>query len=644
MEKIHRSALLLTAVLTLTACAGPAGTSQASDPAPGEAIAVDTHTDARKAATASYEQFIGTARFASNASYEQNGYQVESGNLTLNGNLSGMLVSVHSPDGSILAVVDEPEVPGKSGTWRVTAGGQSSFIPSLPADYRRPDEVSGAPIVASLQPKVGDDGTTIDLLVGYSRAAANRMGDPIAYALLQAETVNLTMRNSGLAHVVLRVSGVQIVDEDFKVTPGTLARIDNIVRRYYGFDSDARVAFADDPGSAVPGLARPANESHAMVAGVDWPTSLRHLMGHIAGGGHCNDGSDASKDDYRFGYFNGKNGTVMCGNDTPYYSNPAVLDEHGLPRGDVRTGDMARLWEERAWGIANRELSLSASRLMLVSVDGDTSAAMTVPTLIGAYAGFVINPQFAGSTQGPRELADDGQSYTRLTGMMYDKFIRPQSVVFRAQRITKCATRSMQYYIRCVPNPSNVVLKVSFLQEDNPKLVGGMLNGVLHLRAKDYYTADWQKDISVLVSINRLPKTVLSLANPSSGGAASTVAQVKGGRYLSMIATNPSEGPVELVASAEQDFSFITPKLIDAAGAEHVVRLRAQRILTRCKSRAINVRDTCQSADLDLGISYLSEDNTDLPAGVFQGNVQLSAINYTDSERIPVTLNLKIHK
>jgi hypothetical protein len=597
-----------------------------------------------KTSTTSYERFIGAARFASTASYEQSGYQVDSANLTLDGNLAGMLVSVRSPDGSILAIVEEPKVAGKSGTWRVTAQGQSSFIPTLPANYRLPDEVSGGVIVNNQQPKAEHDGTTIDMLVGFSRAAVNRVGDPIAYALAQAETVNLTMRNSGLEHVVLRVSGVQIVDEDFKITPATLTRLNTIVRGMYGFDSDVRVGFADDPGSAVPGLARPANERHDILVGVDWPTSLRHQMGHIADGGHCNDGSDASKEDYKFGYFNGKNGTAMCGNDTPYYSNPALRDEHGLPRGDVRTANMARLWEEQAYWIANRELSLDALRLKLVSVNGDTSAMMTVPTRNGGYAGFVINPFFANSMDGPWELADDGQKYARVTGLLADKFGRPQSVVFRAQRITRCATRSMQYYTRCVLSLESVVLKISFLEEDNPKLVGGMLSGVLHLQAKDYEASDWNKDVSVLVSIHRLPKTVLSLDNFASGGPVNTVGKVNGERYLSMIANNASEGPVEVVASAEQDFTFITPKLSNAAGVEHVVRLRAQRILTRCKSKAINVRDTCQSADLDLGVSYRPEDNTDLPAGLYQGSVQLSAVNYTDSKRIPVEMNLKIKK
>lgn len=76
---------------------------------------------------------------------------------------------------------------------------------------------------------------------------------------------------------------------------------------------------------------------------INSPTVFRHEVAHNAGGSHCPDGKS-----HRFGYNNGRVGTILCGNQVPFYSNPDLRDVQGIPLGDARTANMARVWRENA--------------------------------------------------------------------------------------------------------------------------------------------------------------------------------------------------------------------------------------------------------------------------------------------------------
>jgi len=641
MNPVCAPFFLLTAVLATAAC------TRQTPPTPDASLIETAAPGARlqlvKGVAMPYEKMLGAARFTSSAAYEQNGYRIESGDISLNGTEAGGLVSARGPDGAILAMVDEPGVPGKSGLWQISPEGITSFAPSPKADYRQPDTIALPPDEVQTQPSSTgqqEGPHIIDFVAGYSRAAADKIGDPVSYSLISAEMLNLSLRKSLLPDITVRVAGVRIIDEDFKVVPATLARIRSMFPLGYGFgDADLSVGFADDPAAQPPGLAQ--QRGSRILSRLD-STSFRHEMGHIVGGGHCNSGSEEEKDDYRFGFFNGKSGSIMCGNYTEYYSNPALTDAHGLPRGDARTADMARLWRERAPAIENHFLPLDGERLLLAGSKGNTSATLTIPTVgVNHYAGIVVADQW---TDGPRELARDYGPYTRLVALVTDSLNNYSQVVLRGQRITPCSEAALPYYFGCVPSDPAIQLKISFFEEDNPKLVGGMVRGFMDLRALDFFDPTWSKNIQVIFSINRRPKAVWSLDNSQTGGAVTSIGTVEGARFLAMVATHPSTGPTEVVRSAETDFSYLTPTVTDAAGESHVIRLRAQRQLQWCANTAMNVRDLCQADGLTLKVSYFPADNPTLAAGHYAGQLQLATINAADTEHNPVRLDIKIDK
>jgi hypothetical protein len=92
---------------------------------------------------------------------------------------TGSLVVVRSPDGAVIARIDEP---GKRGLLRVDAQGLASFTPASTNDSRESDAVE-------TQEPMGRDVTIsgehryIDLLMAFSDYALSKMSvDPLAFA------------------------------------------------------------------------------------------------------------------------------------------------------------------------------------------------------------------------------------------------------------------------------------------------------------------------------------------------------------------------------------------------------------------------------------------------------------------------------
>jgi len=256
----------------------------------------------------------------------------------------GSLIIVESDDGGFVALVDTPD---RQGTVVGASDGSQIFIEAPENDYMQPD-TAPAPETATLQTRTADTDASgvnvIDLLAGFSQSAADRVKDPRAYALAQVESVNLRLRNSQVANARLRLVGIQVIEENFPTSGGTLSKVKTLFAEgMKEFGADLVAAYSNAPsGNSAGGWGyTPGRYS---VQQVRTSGAFRHEIAHNVGGSHCNNG----KNSYKFGYSNGKSKTALCGNKVAYYSTPLLSDEHGLPLGDSAKADMARLWREQA--------------------------------------------------------------------------------------------------------------------------------------------------------------------------------------------------------------------------------------------------------------------------------------------------------
>lgn len=263
----------------------------------------------------------------------------------------GSLITVTKDDGSFVALVD---TPFEKGTVVARPDGSQRFIAAPANSFMQHDaiELPESHTVTAEGDAIGDidsQGVAIvDLLAGFSKAAADRVGDPRAYALGQVESVNLTLRNSNVTTARLRLAGIQVIDTDHPITTGkdgTLQKVPTLfadgMKRYSpdlvaGFFNGGTGGGTAEGWGFVPG--------RYSIQHVRSPKAFRHEIAHNVGGSHCNSGQNS----YKFGYNNGKSRSALCGNSSDYYSTPLLTDAHGLPRGNAQTADMARLWRERA--------------------------------------------------------------------------------------------------------------------------------------------------------------------------------------------------------------------------------------------------------------------------------------------------------
>lgn len=286
---------------------------------------------------------LGAGMFQRSGSRQINDYTVESGNLIMPDRSTGSLVTVRSKDGSLTAVVEEP---GNNGLLTINKEGQARFTPFPRQDYSLPDT-----IIDEAQEKLQASGGStqsgpyvIDMLIGYSRSAVDAVGgNAYANALAQVESVNLALRNSRIDNVSMELVGVQVVDRNYPITGETLGDLQNIFAEgMRDFQPDLLYGvFSGDPEDTAVGW---AYRSGRAAIGYAYGEAFRHEVGHNAGGNHCYQFGGR----YKHGFNNGKTSTAQCGNESPYYSTPAVKDQHGLAIGNIVSADMARVWRENA--------------------------------------------------------------------------------------------------------------------------------------------------------------------------------------------------------------------------------------------------------------------------------------------------------
>lgn len=441
-----------------------------------------------------YASVIAPAVFERASSQVVQGYRVESGILRMPDKRRGSLVVVHGLDGAVTALVDEP---GKRGVLQVSATGKRSFTESGAENFKLPDTIK----VARHHLHEASPGglQIIDVLVGLSRQSANWLVDPLAFAIGQIETANQGLRNALVEDVQIRLAGMQIVDDDHAITGDTLSQVEDIFARgmtsahadlvaafFVGNKDDTATGWGYIPGRATVQRARSV-------------TAFRHEIGHNASGDHCY-GEYPDDDEWvpRFGYDNGKSTTILCGNDDPYYSNPRVHDQYGLPLGDTRTANMALTWHEMAPYMAAYTPALVGQRLILAGtadVTAQFSIARAQPGLVGFVALSAVN--------GPVQLIPGGAGYTPLTVRLKDAQGREIDVYFRGVRwVGQCPEllTPMNATVECAAG-GDVYLAIEYHREDNPSLPDRLFSGELKLKVLDRSVGHWLEPVTVLISV-----------------------------------------------------------------------------------------------------------------------------------------------
>ncbi|MDB6142376.1 MAG: hypothetical protein JWP80_1420, partial [Pseudomonas sp.] len=151
-------------------------------------------------------------------------YEVHSGVLRhIDNSETGSLIAVKRPDGAVIAIIEQD---GISGLMLITGDGETVLLPDKPDDFDKVDTLPtpaiaqpsaetspsrpGAPSPPASDPPNERGPKIIEMLAGFSRSAADHVGDAQAYALAQVESVNLALHNSKVLDVSLELAGIQI--------------------------------------------------------------------------------------------------------------------------------------------------------------------------------------------------------------------------------------------------------------------------------------------------------------------------------------------------------------------------------------------------------------------------------------------------
>lgn len=442
-----------------------------------------------------YADQIGDSRFEPGALQQQaSGYSVQSGNLLGKQGVSGAMVVIRAPDGAVTVFVDRE---GNRGLLQVDASGKRTFTPDVEFDPLQLDTVEDKPQETrpSALPAPGAV-TYVDALVGFTtQALAAREVDPYAFALGQMEWVNLSLRNSAVRNIELRLAGVLVTQEDIPVTTAGLSTWQQrltALRSSYRHDINVGFSVGGDAGGWA---YRPGYSSVNSIHGT---SPFKHEMGHNVGGAHC---YPAAGDNYRHGFDAGGGFTTnLCGNSRPYYSTPDISVD-GRVIGDAKTADMARLWREQAGRLSSYSPALAGERLIYVSTQG--AAQVTLPAGNARRRVGVV----ALSTEvGPISLVYGGQGVTTLTVKLQGADGRQHPVNFRALRhMSGCPqTTTMNSYQLCHPDSGGAMtLILSYEVEDNLQLPAGWYNGTVELKALDVDNSTWSVPILVTMAVRR---------------------------------------------------------------------------------------------------------------------------------------------
>ncbi|MGE7958391.1 discoidin domain-containing protein [Pseudomonas sp. NPDC089530] len=263
------------------------------------------------------------------------------------------MIVASRPDGSFIALL-----PQANAMIRGSADGQQTLLrfdgPNRPAHAPDALEAPQQAISNLLESAAGQRSyqldrnaageIVIDLLAGFSDRSAAFVGDAEAYALAQVVAINRAVKQSLIQGVRVRLVGTQVVREDMPITTGSLAQISTLfaegIKQY---SPDLVTSFVRGIPGEDTAIGWAYVNGRYSINYINSAVAFRHELGHNIGGSHCSDGKS-----YRFGYNNGRVGTILCGNHVPYYSNPDVNDSRGVPLGDAQTANMARVWRENA--------------------------------------------------------------------------------------------------------------------------------------------------------------------------------------------------------------------------------------------------------------------------------------------------------
>lgn len=242
----------------------------------------------------------------------------------------------------------------------------------------------------------------IDMFFSYSHEAELTIGDVLAHAISQAETVNQGFANSEITNARLRVIDLGIEDNFAGIYSPALNP--NLVLYEDQMEAVGADMIADyqTPNPEVPNAGGwafvPGRTSINSATG---PTVFRHEFGHNTGSNHCTPGVLP----YASGFDNGNVNTHMCGNNINFYSNPRINDANGTPIGDAVSADNARSITERA-GI------LAGYRTHLVPYDAADVGSCAAVLPDGAY---YIQNVASNNYLSPSNVANAGELLVQST-------------------------------------------------------------------------------------------------------------------------------------------------------------------------------------------------------------------------------------
>ncbi|EQM67824.1 hypothetical protein L682_02750 [Aquipseudomonas alcaligenes OT 69] len=264
------------------------------------------------------------------------------------------VIVVARQDGSFIALLPESNIVIRceaSGQQTLTRYDASHTHPPASRDYVEdpeadlPHEVQSFSGARSyLVDRNANGEIVVDVLAGFSRNAVKYIGDHEAYALAQIASVNLALKNSKVEGVRLRLVGTQVIESEHSITRETLHKLNVLFAdgmRQYG--PDLVTGFFSGITGEDTMLGWGNIRGRYSINVITSPTTFRHEVGHNIGANHCPEG-----DGYHYGYHNGRVGTIMCGNQVNYFSNPDLKDRMGVPLGHPEMANVARLWRENS--------------------------------------------------------------------------------------------------------------------------------------------------------------------------------------------------------------------------------------------------------------------------------------------------------
>lgn len=433
-----------------------------------------------------YAQVLGGSHFeASHLELKDNGYTVESGKLVSDdGREEGALVMVRASDGALTAIVSRE---GKNGLLQVNANGERTFTAEPDHDWLNADTLPGEESASVSSPAATTEPVVIDALVGFTQEALSAVNvNPVAFALAQLETANLSLNNSELGNIQLQLAGIQIYDEAIPSSSAGLSRWEVLLRPLRPqYKHDINVGFSI--GGGFGGVAyMPGYTSVNLITAV---TAFKHELGHNVGGNHCSAGAD----NYKFGYATVDNNvkTNLCGNSIYYYSNPAITVS-GHKIGDARTADMARLWREQVSRLSGYSVAYDGVRLVHVGefsmLNFSASSPLSRPYFVA------LDPSV-----GPTQPEDITKGVTRLNVPVKAKNGHPYTVVMTGACKSAINTRVPMHSLHGCNLASETQFFLYFEKDNNPELPAGWYNGTFELKL---VSPDGDKKVLVSVSVN----------------------------------------------------------------------------------------------------------------------------------------------